>query len=1059
MKQVFNFSNWCRLLKLLPALVVLLLPQLSQAQSATVVISQVYGGGGSSSINPSPAFNQDYVEIFNRSTSPQAIGGFTLQYTSANGTGSFAMSSPIPAGTMIAAGRYYLVALGYGIGTSTPLAGATLSPTPDFTPSATLNLSATDGKLALVNGTTALTAASAANGPSIIDFVGYGSANLFEGNGPVGVLSTTTAALRVSSGCTDTNQNAVDFTVGSPTPRNSNSVINACVAPVLVANPATLTFTAATGQVANTTTYTLAGYNLGANVLITISSSNAAVLVSTTGALGSFVSTASVATSAAGTITQTITVQFTAPAVAGTTSATISNSDGTRTASVAVTGTAIEAYTWNGTSTSFSNSTSWTPARPITPGPADVLLINGANTPTTTITLDYASAQTIGRLLFINNVTATLTTDVSRTLTLANDLPGDDFSIEAGSMVTVANSSTTTPAGLTIMLASPETARVSGRLTFTGSNAMGLGQHSLQSTTAGAIQFLAGSTFSTTSTYEGGSTTRPFGRSTMNANSVIFRNGSRYEQFGGNNPFGLGAPSSVFVLEPSSYFLFGISGNEPSLAGRTYGTLEYNVATTSTATVASSSPVIIQGDLIVTNGSVTLNLTGSGGIGGVVIQGNVQVSNAASLNFGANSMSTLVQLNGTMAQTLGSNSSATTPISFGSAATLQINNAAGVVLGLPITVPGTLQLTSGLLTTTIARSLILPATASVSYTTGSNASFVNGPVVRPLSALGTYVFPVGKGTAFRPFTLAITAPTTALYYYRAEQFEGNPGQNVTGSGLTRVSQIRSFTVSPFASAGEAMSTSSTAAQPSLTGFKGTATLSFGPDDVVTDPTQLVVAKRASAASPWVNIGYSSNSTAANTVTSGEFTTFSDFALGSTDPNTTINPLPVTLTSFSATRQASGAVQVRWATASEQHSAYFEVQRSLDGNTFIIVDKVAAAGTTTQSHTYASLDTQAPAGQLYYRLRQVDIDGIETFSPVVSLAATATLSLYPNPAHDQLTIAAAGEEVQVSDLTGRVLQTTTLPASGKLNVEALPAGTYLLRVSPDGHRQVLRFTKE
>jgi hypothetical protein len=50
-------------------------------------------------------------------------------------------------------------------------------------------------------------------------------------------------------------------------------------------------------------------------------------------------------------------------------------------------------------------------------------------------------------------------------------------------------------------------------------------------------------------------------------------------------------------------------------------------------------------------------------------------------------------------------------------------------------------------------------------------------------------------------------------------------------------------------------------------------------------------------------------------------------------------------------------------------------------------------------------------------------------------------------------------VQVIDFASRVLQATTLPASGQLSVEALPIGTYLLRVSLAGQPRVLSFTKE
>ena len=1050
MRTTHTFFAWSRLLKFFPVLLLLSLPQLASAQSPNIVISQVYGGGGSPST--AATYRQDYVELFNRSTTDQAVGGFTLQYGAATGTNSFGVSSPLPTGTVIPAGGYYLVAL--GTGTASTATGAALPVAADFTPASTLNLAATAGRIALVSNSTPLTGASSASAPTVIDFVGYGAADTYEGNMPVAALSTTLAAFRSSDGCNDTNQNATDFAVATPAPRNSNQSKKNCGNQVLVANSAILTFSAPTGQVANTATYTLAGYNLAAGATITITSSNAAVLLSTTGMAGSFGPTANIMTTASGTLSRVITVQFTALATAGITTATISNSDGTRTATVVVTGASTMAYTWNGSSTSYNNANSWTPAR-VNTNSADVLLFDGSLTPTATVVLDYSPPQTIGQLQFINNVSATLNINDTRSLVLAGNLPGDDFVIGAGSTVTVANTAAvTTNAALNISLSNAETATVSGTLIFTGYTGTPTtnGRHTLQVTSAamGAIQFLAGSLFRTTTTYSGVS---PFGTVAANANSVIFRNGSRYEQFGGLSPFGTSStPATMF--EPASYYYFNSSGS-PALSGNTYGTLEIS-STSISSSPTGSDQLTIQGDLIISSGNVNINLTGN-----VALQGNVQVSNAARLSF-TPALASTVQLNGITAQTLSSTSTAATPISLGTNTTLQINNAAGVMLGLPISVPGTLQLTSGLLTTTTVNSLTLAADAQ----SASNASFVNGPVIRPISAAGTYAFPVGKGVYFRPVTLNVSTQGGTTYY-RAEQMEGNPGQTGTnpaatnGTTLTRVSIFRSFVITPFASVADASSLTASATPPAS--FAGTVTLSFGSNDGVTDPiaASLVVGKRADSNQAWANIGRSGYT--ASTLTSGTFTSFSEFVLASTDPAPNPNPLPVVLTSFGAVRQASGAVQVSWATASEQHSAYFEVQRSADGSTFATTATVTAQGTTTQAHPYVSLDAIALAGQLYYRLRQVDTDGTSTFSPVVALATTianAAPSLYPNPAHDHLVVSfAAGEQVQILDLTGRSLLTTSLSASGQLNIAVLPAGTYLLRVLTPNHPYTLRFTKE
>jgi hypothetical protein len=196
------------------------------AQSTTVVISQVYGGGGATSGTPTYKF--DYVELHNVSTVTQNIGGFSLQYGSA--TGNFGNAATaifvFPAGTSIPAGGYYLVKLG-----TDGTAGANLPVTPDQS-STNLSMSGTNGKVALVNNSTALGCGATAcplPSASIIDLVSYGNANNAEGAAAVPVLSTTTGAVRKNNGCLDTDNNANDFdVVTNPVPRNSSSAIAPC---------------------------------------------------------------------------------------------------------------------------------------------------------------------------------------------------------------------------------------------------------------------------------------------------------------------------------------------------------------------------------------------------------------------------------------------------------------------------------------------------------------------------------------------------------------------------------------------------------------------------------------------------------------------------------------------------------------------------------------------------------------------------------------------------------------------------------------------------------------
>jgi hypothetical protein len=171
------------------------------------------------------------------------------------------------------------------------------------------------------------------------------------------------------------------------------------------------------------------------------------------------------------------------------------------------------------------------------------------------------------------------------------------------------------------------------------------------------------------------------------------------------------------------------------------------------------------------------------------------------------------------------------------------------------------------------------------------------------------------------------------------------------------------------------------------------------------------------------------------------------------------PLPVVLTAFAAVPTADGrAVRLDWATASEWNSAYFGLERSLDGTNFVSLHSVPATGSTSRPHTYTFTDAALPASvrTLYYRLRQVDLDGTAAYSPVRAVVlpgeSTPTLSLFPNPASGSaiLSGATARATIQVADVLGRQVLTTTADADGtaRLLPAGLPAGVYLVR--SDGH---------
>ncbi|MEP6946413.1 MAG: FG-GAP-like repeat-containing protein [Acidobacteriota bacterium] len=210
--------------------------------STTLVISQVYGAGG----NSGATYNVDYVEIKNVSGSVKDLTGLALQYGAA--TGQFGGSTGTNIATLpaasIAPGQYYLVALAGGAN------GSALPVTADVTLSA-VNLSGSSGKIALTTTNTWLNCGAAATvctfpNAAIIDWVAYGAAgNGTAGNGEGGTavnggaaLTATQGAVRKNGGCTDTDDNNLDFDVVSPpVPRNTLSTATPCVAVVSVKSP------------------------------------------------------------------------------------------------------------------------------------------------------------------------------------------------------------------------------------------------------------------------------------------------------------------------------------------------------------------------------------------------------------------------------------------------------------------------------------------------------------------------------------------------------------------------------------------------------------------------------------------------------------------------------------------------------------------------------------------------------------------------------------------------------------------------------------------------------
>ncbi|MDQ0975091.1 uncharacterized protein YdeI (BOF family) [Neobacillus niacini] len=190
-----------------------------------VVISQVFGGGG----NSGAPYKQDFVELYNPTDQPIEMVNWQIQYTSSTGTFS-STSNAAAINKTIPAHGYLLIVLSAGAGAVTDITALA-----DMT--AGINMSGTNGKVRIVDAD-----------KNVVDLVGFGSANEFEGTKGTNTLSNSTSAQRRpyskvdpapgKGNAWDSDDNSLDFFVGPVTaPRNTASPTEAPMVPEVSLDP------------------------------------------------------------------------------------------------------------------------------------------------------------------------------------------------------------------------------------------------------------------------------------------------------------------------------------------------------------------------------------------------------------------------------------------------------------------------------------------------------------------------------------------------------------------------------------------------------------------------------------------------------------------------------------------------------------------------------------------------------------------------------------------------------------------------------------------------------
>lgn len=166
---------------------------------------------------------------------------------------------------------------------------------------------------------------------------------------------------------------------------------------------------------------------------------------------------------------------------------------------------------------------------------------------------------------------------------------------------------------------------------------------------------------------------------------------------------------------------------------------------------------------------------------------------------------------------------------------------------------------------------------------------------------------------------------------------------------------------------------------------------------------------------------------------------------------TAGPLPVKLISFHAVKDKS-QVKLTWSTAEEVNAKEFVVERSTDGRNYSSIGKVAARGNTSSVSHYSLNDASPNTGVNFYRLKMVDIDAREEYSKVVKIdfSKLYTIAISPNPAQSYFTIAVSNlfepMTLEITDVNGRIVQTQTISSqNNRIAVNNLAKGLYFIKL--------------
>ncbi|CAN5478573.1 hypothetical protein BH11BAC3_BH11BAC3_00270 [soil metagenome] len=159
------------------------------------------------------------------------------------------------------------------------------------------------------------------------------------------------------------------------------------------------------------------------------------------------------------------------------------------------------------------------------------------------------------------------------------------------------------------------------------------------------------------------------------------------------------------------------------------------------------------------------------------------------------------------------------------------------------------------------------------------------------------------------------------------------------------------------------------------------------------------------------------------------------------------PLPVTFKSIKAYEQ-SDDIQVDWTVENELNIVKYDVEKSIDGVSFVNVNTTMATGSNSSINNYKWLDKNAVDGNNYYRVRSTGSNGKTDYTTIVIVKISrgpSGIRVYPNPVTTGII------QTEFRKMDAGIYKARLLNAAGQSIVDKTinhAAGTSLEYVRPD-----------